>query len=111
MKFKTKKGRTVYGGGGVTPDIFVPFQVKHGEDATFSFMQTGVVSYFVLEQLDGKRIRLSDYTAKELKEEITGSDKYLNAFKKYVTDSGMLLNFNQKEKIKKYKSILANFKK
>lgn len=102
LKFKTKRGRTVYGGGGITPDIFVPFQVKQGEDATFSFMQTGFVSYFVFEQLDGKRQQLSNYTAKELKEEIAGSDKYLNAFKKYVTDSGILLNFDQKEKIKKY---------
>jgi carboxyl-terminal processing protease len=29
--FKTKKGRTVYGGGGITPDIFIPF-----DTATFS---------------------------------------------------------------------------
>lgn len=29
--FKTKKGRIVYGGGGITPDIFVPF-----DTATFS---------------------------------------------------------------------------
>lgn len=29
--FKTKSGRTVYGGGGITPDIFIPF-----DTATFS---------------------------------------------------------------------------
>ena len=25
-KFKTKSGRTVYGGGGITPDIYIPFK-------------------------------------------------------------------------------------
>ncbi len=29
LKFKTVKGRTVYGGGGITPDIFVPDDTSH----------------------------------------------------------------------------------
>ena len=27
-KFKTRKGRTVYGGGGITPDIYIPYKSK-----------------------------------------------------------------------------------
>ena len=30
--FKTKSGRTVYGGGGITPDIYVPLEIDFTED-------------------------------------------------------------------------------
>jgi carboxyl-terminal processing protease len=37
LKFKTKKGRIVYGGGGIVPDIFVPLEVKKGEESLAKF--------------------------------------------------------------------------
>ncbi|WP_396183020.1 S41 family peptidase, partial [Flavobacterium sp.] len=39
LKYKTLKGRTVYGGGGIIPDIFVPLQGKHGDEALEMLMQ------------------------------------------------------------------------
>ena len=101
LKFKTKKGRTVFGGGGITPDIFVPFETKHGEEATSMIMKSGVVSYFVFEQLDKDRNFFNKLTKESLKKEVLGNDKYLNYFKEYVAQNGYLLNFaNQKEKVK-----------
>lgn len=102
LKFKTKKGKIVYGGGGITPDVFVPFEAKHGEEATMLIMQSGVVSYFVFEQLDKKRNFFNSLNFKNVKAEILEKDEYLNAFKKYISESGILLNFSDKEKIKKY---------
>jgi carboxyl-terminal processing protease len=32
LKYKTLKGRTVYGGGGIIPDIFVPLNKKFETD-------------------------------------------------------------------------------
>ncbi|WP_130735806.1 S41 family peptidase [Flavobacterium sp. J27] len=102
LKFKTKKGRIVYGGGGITPDVFVPFEAKHGEEATIMIMQSGVVSYFVFEQLDKKRTFFNALDFKMLKAEVLENDTYLDAFKQYVSESGVILNFSDKEKIKKY---------
>lgn len=102
LKFKTKRGRIVYGGGGITPDVFVPFEAKHGEEATLMIMQSGVVSYFVFEQLDKKRTFFNTLDFKKLKAEVIEKDDYLEAFKQYVSDSGIILNFSDKEKIKKY---------
>ena len=102
LKFKTKRGRIVYGGGGITPDVFVPFEAKHGEEATLMIMQSGVVSYFVFEQLDKKRTFFNALDFKKLKVEVIEKDDYLEAFKQYVSDSGIILNFSDKEKIKKY---------
>ena len=102
LKFKTKRGRIVYGGGGITPDVFVPFEAKHGEEARLMIMQSGVVSYFVFEQLDKKRAFFNALDFKKLKNEVLEKDDYLEAFKQYIADSGIILNFSDKEKIKKY---------
>ncbi|WP_339888704.1 S41 family peptidase [uncultured Flavobacterium sp.] len=103
LKFKTKNGRIVYGGGGITPDVFVPFEGKHGEEATLMIMKSGVVDYFVFEQLDKDRNFFNKLSKEELKKEIVGKDKYLNILKEYVAQNGYLLSFStQKEKVKTY---------
>ena len=103
LKFKTKKGRIVYGGGGITPDVFVPYEGKHGEEGTVMIMQSGIVSYFVFEQLDKNRNFFNKLSREALKKEILTQDKYLIAFKEYVSQNGYLLNFStQKEKVKTY---------
>lgn len=103
LKFKTKNGRIVFGGGGITPDVFVPYEAKHGEEATLMIMKSGVVDYFVFEQLDKDRKFFNKLSKDGLKKEIVGNDKYLNSFKEYVAQSGFLLNFStQKEKVKIY---------
>jgi carboxyl-terminal processing protease len=56
LKFKTPKGRIVYGGGGIVPDIFVPIAGnKVQEHLIYILEQTGLVSHFVFEQLDANR--------------------------------------------------------
>lgn len=101
LKFKTKKGRIVYGGGGIYPDIFVPFEAKHGEEATMFVMQSGLVSYFVFEQLDSNRKFFNSLTKSQLEKEIR-NDKYLDAFKQHITNNGLLMSYEQKDKIITY---------
>ena len=50
LKFKTPKGKIVYGGGGIVPDIFVPLEVEHGNENTVYLMKSGFVVNFVFEQ-------------------------------------------------------------
>jgi carboxyl-terminal processing protease len=102
LKYRTKKGRIVYGGGGITPDIFVPYEAKHGEEGTYMIMQSGIVSYFVFEQLDQKRNFFNGLSLSELKKEVCDKDNYLTAFQKHIADGGIILNFSDKAKIKKY---------
>jgi carboxyl-terminal processing protease len=66
-------------------------------------MKSGVVDYFVFEQLDKDRNFFNKLSKEELKKEIVGKDKYLNSFKEYVEQNGFLVNFStQKEKVKTY---------
>ena len=81
----------------------MPFEGKHGEEATLMIMKSGVVDYFVFEQLDKDRNFFNKLTKEELKKEIVGKDKYLNILKEYVAQNGYLLSIStQKEKVKTY---------
>ena len=100
LKFKTKNGRIVYGGGGIIPDFFVPFEGKHGEEGTTLLMQSGLVNYFVFEQLDQNRKKFENITAEALGKEIKSSDRYYTNFKNYLSKSGLFFNLgSQKESV------------
>ncbi|HLY70196.1 MAG TPA: S41 family peptidase [Puia sp.] len=47
MAYKTKGGRTVYGGGGITPDIFVAFDTNTISKSLTSMYISGMLSRFV----------------------------------------------------------------
>ncbi|MCF6171280.1 MAG: S41 family peptidase [Bacteroidales bacterium] len=55
LKFATKHGRTVYGGGGIMPDIFVPWDSARYNDLYASLVRKGVFNGFVNEYLDSHR--------------------------------------------------------
>ncbi len=55
LKFLTKHGRVVYGGGGIMPDIFVPWDSARYNDFYASLVRKGVFNGFVNEYLDRNR--------------------------------------------------------
>lgn len=55
-KFKTlEKGRTVYGGGGIMPDYFVPIDTSANTEYLRRLFSNGVFSRFVLGYIDEER--------------------------------------------------------
>ena len=59
LKFSTlNKGRTVFGGGGIMPDIFVPFDTTHYSDFYRDIIRKGVLNTFVLDHVDNNRSKL-----------------------------------------------------
>ena len=61
LKFRTAKGRTVYGGGGIIPDIFVPMDTS-GDYVLFNRLsQSGVLFRYALEYTDAHRSELQRY--------------------------------------------------
>lgn len=103
LKYKTLNGRTVYGGGGIIPDVFVPLEGEHGDEAVIMVMKSGIVSYFVFEQLDAKRKTFEGLTAQQITEKITTDDTYYRAFGGYLNENGLVLPLaKHKQKIKYY---------
>jgi carboxyl-terminal processing protease len=97
LKFKTKKGRIVYGGGGIIPDVFVPLDRKHGEEMVTLLLQSGLMNYFVFEQLDQTRKRFNTMSMDEIRNELEQNPIYFKAFKNRMKDSGLLLNIDQQK--------------
>ncbi|HYD90121.1 MAG TPA: peptidase S41, partial [Flavobacterium sp.] len=103
LKYKTAKGRIVYGGGGIIPDVFVPYEGKHGDEAVTMIMQSGIVSYFVFEQLDKEREEYKNLSAAAIVDKVTKTDKYYNAFGSYLAKSGLVFRLERhKDRVKHY---------
>ncbi|MBQ1409333.1 MAG: S41 family peptidase [Bacteroidales bacterium] len=55
LKFQTSKGRVVYGGGGIMPDVFVPIDTIRLSDYFLSLRSAGVFNTFALSWADAHR--------------------------------------------------------
>lgn len=104
IQFKTPKGKIVYGGGGIVPDVFIPLQVEHGDEGIAYLMQSPYVGNFVFEQLDKDRIKYKGVSFKDFIAKNLYSDAYFEAFKKHFSqdefgDLGLLEKFNQNKKM------------
>ena len=55
LKFETSKGRTVYGGGGIMPDIFIPLDSIRYNDLYSDIIRKGVLNSFINEYLNENR--------------------------------------------------------
>jgi carboxyl-terminal processing protease len=103
LKFKTSRGRIVYGGGGIMPDVFVPLEGKHGDEAVTMVMQSGIVSYFVFEQLDKERNDFEGLDAVKVAGRVTESNRYFNAFILYLAKNGLTFPLdNHRTRVKEY---------
>ena len=95
LKFKTKKGRIVYGGGGIVPDVFVPLEVTQGTESLEYVLQTGVVGHFVFEQLDQKPKAFQGINMKQFQVQMQKDTFYLKQFQKYLFKAGIDLNLTK----------------
>jgi carboxyl-terminal processing protease len=60
LKFKTLvNNRTVYGGGGIMPDVFVPVDTSNYSDYYRGLIRKGVFNSFVLEFSDKNRAKIT----------------------------------------------------
>ena len=67
LKFVTPKGKVVYGGGGIIPDVFVPKDTSVENETLQYFTRHGIMSYFVFEYLEANRedfngMKLQDFS-------------------------------------------------
>ncbi|MCK0161060.1 S41 family peptidase [Allomuricauda sp. F6463D] len=103
LKFVTPKGKVVYGGGGIIPDVFVPIGSNQEEaiesmDDTYQFF-----ARFVFEHLEEDRTLYDGYTQNQFLDEFTVDDILFDRFIQFVLDRKIKLDFYAYEdKIKAY---------
>ncbi len=108
LKFKTKKGKIVFGGGGIVPDVFVPIESQKGQEGLLYLLQSGIVGHFVFEQIDAKRNDFKNLTFNQLIAKVTDSDLYFLNFEKFLQKSVVDLKLS-KNKILVNRYLTAEF--
>ena len=111
LKFKTLKlGRTVYGGGGIIPDIYIPMDTSYYSKSYLAAVNRGVLSDFVGIYADAHRKdferKYGTFSASQKEEansrtfsnfvsKFTVSDKYMEEFLEYARENK--IEFTQEE--------------
>ena len=105
LKYFTKKGKVVYGGGGIMPDIFIPLDTIGGTDYLYQLRYNGIIQEFSLNYIDSRRKQMleSYHDAVQFKKQFKVSNQLFNNFIKFATESGIERDLGQ---IKKSKSLI-----
>lgn len=102
LKFKTPKGKIVYGGGGIIPDVFVPIGTLD-EERVESLDSQGYFSDFVFRFLENDRKRFHNYPKEEYITNYRVDDIIFERFIDYCTNRHIKMDYyGQEEKIKTY---------
>jgi carboxyl-terminal processing protease len=59
LKYETPRGRVVYGGGGIMPDIFIPWDSTMFSDYYVELRRKGVLNTYTLQYVDQHREKLN----------------------------------------------------
>ena len=84
LKFTTPKGKVVYGGGGIIPDIFVPSDTSIQNETLNYIKRRGYISYFVFEELDKDRSVYNGINFNDFKTNFHVSDDVIERFQNYL---------------------------
>lgn len=109
--FRTPKGRIVYGGGGITPDIFVSFDTASMSPEAMKLYLKGTMSNFIYTYFMQHKQQFNQYKkTADMTAFKAGEDEW-NALKKFAARDSVDLNkVSPKDKaliIKKIPSLLA----
>lgn len=90
LKYKTKSGREVYGGGGIEPDIEIGY-AEHKKGNYFqTIIQKGLLFRFCFDYVDKNRPLFKDYiTGEEYVARFNISDKLFEEFLSYAQENGV----------------------
>ena len=104
LKFTTPKGKIVYGGGGIIPDVFVPID-------TSSYMSNfyfNTINNFAFDYVDANRKSLEKWNVNTFIKDFDTNEKVFNTYLSEVEDK-IKTSFRAKQSIKKYlKASIAN---
>ncbi|MDR2814013.1 MAG: S41 family peptidase [Prevotellaceae bacterium] len=103
LKFYTlKKRRAVYGGGGVTPDVFVPLDTSNYTSYHARLVRMGIINQFTLSYIDANRstLRQKYKTFKQFNKDFSVSDSLFNE----------LVAFAEKQKLPKNEAEISKAK-
>ncbi len=90
LMYLTRNGRSVYGGGGIMPDIFVPNDTSGITSYYINVANAGLLHKFAFDYVDSHREELLKATnAEELMKRLPADDTLLRQFVNYAARNGV----------------------
>ncbi len=103
LKFKTPKGKIVYGGGGIIPDIFVSKDTTRIGETLDYMLRSGRMGGYIFEELDKNRMYYNGLSEESFQQEVNVDDTFAEGFLKYARRRGIEIELkNYREQLKKY---------
>ncbi len=97
LKYYTPSGKVVYGGGGITPDIFVPIDTNGNSNYFYELRMRGILQDFSLHYVDDNRTKLKKQykNAVEFKQKFFVSNDLFNRLIKFAESKELPRNLNE----------------
>jgi carboxyl-terminal processing protease len=93
LRYTTDSGRIVYGGGGITPDIFVPLHTDERTPYYVRLANTGLIYRFAFDYADTHRDEIKRFNdAKDYVSRYQVGNNVLNSFVDFASENGVALN-------------------
>lgn len=89
LKYTTKSGRTVYGGGGIMPDIFVPMDTTGTSEYFNQIYRKGLIYTFAYSYADNHREKLSEFTDATEFDQFLDQQNVLGEFVEFADERGI----------------------
>lgn len=91
LKYKTPHGRTVYGGGGIMPDIFIPLDTTRYSTLYNEIVRKGIFGNFVVNYLENNRDNMKKQypTFEDFEKNFKISDSFYKEFMDFAKKEGV----------------------
>lgn len=95
-KFKTPKGKIVYGGGGIMPDIFVGLDTNYRSNYLTELFISGAINQFAINYYESRKNEFSGYTSpSDFNSKFTVDLEMLNLLAAFAEKKGLKKNISQ----------------
>jgi len=108
LAYITPMGRTVFGGGGITPDFYIPNTNSEEEEWSSLILDSNVMNNFVFEELDKNRNKFRGFEKEYFLEgKFEDILPWHNLFLRYCADKEIDVTFQEEETLKAVKAYLG----
>jgi len=105
LKFVTPKGKVVYGGGGIMPDIFIPIDTSFSSEFLKKVINQGLIYKFAFDYTDTHRKKLNKFKDYKTLYNYLIKNKIFDKFIDYCKNDSI----NITNDYKKSKNIITNY--
>ena len=100
LKYTTTGGRIVYGGGGIMPDYFIPFDTTHYTDYINRLFYSNSLRQYSFDYYESNKEMLNNMSKEEFIEDFQVTEDMIMSMNKLAKDNGMVADWSQLERSK-----------